>query len=225
MNEFIRNPSGGGGGGGSTLDVSTYDASTQDGDVITRSGARMFVHMTGNFATGLILPFPTVGDEIFVKATGLSGGTSILTADPTRLLDGQGSYRFTADNQGLHLVYVGSGQGWKIASHIGVPGVLTLSGAGPFDDVDVTGYRAIRFTNAAAVNLRGMVAPPPGVHGRVSIISTNGVTMKHEDTNSAAANRIKFASGSDRGITPNYGIESCYDHTDNRWRIDGYPDG
>lgn len=214
----------GGGGGGGSLDVVTYDASVSATASITRTGARMFIHATGNF-TALVLPFPTVGDEITIKVTGLGTGTSTLEADPTRLLDGQTNYKFTADNQGLHLVYVGGGQGWKIASEIGIPGVLELSGAGPFHNLDLTGYRAVRFTNASSVNLTGCVPPPAGVHRRWSATSTNGLTISHQSSSSDAGKRFDFFANSTKSISGRTGVEFYYDHTTSYFRIDGYPDG
>lgn len=214
----------GGGGGGGALDVVTYDASVSATAAITRTGARMFIHAIGNF-TALVLPFPTVGDEITIKVTGLAGGTSILVADPTRLLDGQTSYKFTADNQGLELVYVGGGHGWKIASEIGIPGVLELSGAGPFHNLDLTGYRAVRFTNASSVNLTGCVPPPAGVHRRWSATSTNGLTISHQSSSSDAGKRFDFFANSTKSVAGRNGVEFYYDHATSYFRIDGYPDG
>jgi hypothetical protein len=183
-----------------------------------------------------------VGDEIVIPGGGGGGGSTPTGTGVRKIVSGvesaEASTIVNADVDAAAAI-AGSKIQLASASNSGVMyaadfakllnmqsnAIATLSGAGPFNDLNPGDVRAIRFTAGAAVNLSGIVAPPAGVHWRYSIASTNSINLLHESSSSTAANRFSFAGGSNRTIASLYAVEAYYDHQTSRWRIDGYPDG
>jgi len=99
----------------------------------------------------------------------------------------------------------------------------TESGRGSvdFDDYDATTYN-VHFIDPGAHDrdFTGVVAPSAGVNRIVVIINygTNKkLKFKHNDSGSAAANRIMLADDSDFDLNKGASIQLIYNHTENRW--------
>jgi hypothetical protein len=75
----------------------------------------------------------------------------------------------------------------------------------------------VNFAGATAVNLTGLIAPERD--GAIVVLHTTGsgtITVKHQDANSDAANRIISASGADRSLSTNKTLILQY--LSGRWR-------
>ncbi len=99
----------------------------------------------------------------------------------------------------------------------------TESGGGSvdFDDYDPTTYN-VHFIDPGSHDrdFTGIVAPSAGVN-RIVVIINSGTNkkmkFKHNDSGSAAANRIMLADNSDFDLEKGGSVQFIYNHTENRW--------
>lgn len=97
--------------------------------------------------------------------------------------------------------------------------VLSLTPSVAQNNLSVT-QPIVRFEPTAAITVTGFVA---GNDGQVKMIynasSTNTVTLVHQSTNSAAANRFFVHNQADYVIAANNGLSVVYDGTAGYWRV------
>lgn len=98
---------------------------------------------------------------------------------------------------------------------------ITFTTTGNIDDLDFQNASVIRMNNASPTTIRGLKA---GVAGqRVTIVAVGFATLllAHQDTNSAAANRlINFVTSASTPVFGGHGTATLqYDATSQRWRL------
>lgn len=86
------------------------------------------------------------------------------------------------------------------------------------NDLDLGTGGIVRISSNAARNITGFVAGSAGDARLISNVGTFAITLKHQSTSSAAANRIICVSSADVTIEPNGSAVVYYDGTDSRWR-------
>lgn len=99
--------------------------------------------------------------------------------------------------------------------------VFTLTTTGNVDDLDFGNADLIRLNNASLTTLRGLKAGSDGQRVTIVSIGAGEVDLAHQNTGSAAANRLINTVTS--GVTPmSAGVGSSifqYDATTARWRL------
>jgi hypothetical protein len=98
----------------------------------------------------------------------------------------------------------------------------TTTSTGTQNDYSVDGaFVYLVCNNASALTITGIVLNGGNIDGaRLYIEAINsGVTFKHQDTGSAAANRIIAGTGADVSIVAGDRVLLFYDDTDDRWRL------
>lgn len=102
-----------------------------------------------------------------------------------------------------------------------IAGDTTITTTGNIDDLDVKGYSLLRMNNASLATIRGIRAGYPGQLITIVSVGAGQVNLAHQNTNSAAANRLINTVTS--GITPlAAGTGKCtyrYDAETARWRL------
>lgn len=78
-----------------------------------------------------------------------------------------------------------------------------------------------RLSSSSAVDITGIAAPylNLGVNKRIYNVGSNNITLKHQDTNSTAANRLLSVTGADIVLGADEAAEIWYDATTTRWRM------
>lgn len=89
------------------------------------------------------------------------------------------------------------------------------------DDYAPTGWstaQVVRLTTGANSDVTGFSASVTDQVKKIANIGSNNVVLKHDDANSAAANRMLLPGSTDLTLTPNDTITLFYDPTSTRWR-------
>lgn len=82
------------------------------------------------------------------------------------------------------------------------------------------GYTAvIRLSTDASRDITGIAYKTDGQRYEIWNVGSNDVVLKHQDTNSSAANRIICNTGADITLSANEGAVAWYDSTTSRWRL------
>ena len=97
------------------------------------------------------------------------------------------------------------------------------------NDLDIFGGEYLRLTvGAGGKNLTGLrdynvAVGTGGTDGQrillINVDSTDTLTIKHEDTGSAAGNRFKTSTAADVSLAPNQAADLIYDGSVTRWRV------
>lgn len=88
------------------------------------------------------------------------------------------------------------------------------------DDYAIGEFGSLRLSSDASRNITGMVAQGAGHYLILVNVGSNDIVLMHQDTNSAAANRIICnAAGTDITLNANDVAVLIYDGTTQRWRV------
>lgn len=102
----------------------------------------------------------------------------------------------------------------------GGSGTPSAIGANQNDYNPVTLSYFQRWSSSTAVNITGMTRfQQDGQVHLIVNIGANNITLKHQDTNSAAANRFLCSTGADIVLAPDQAADAVYDSNTLRWRI------
>ena len=106
-------------------------------------------------------------------------------------------------------------------------GTFDVSTTGNIDDLDFQSCALIRMTNATLATIRGLKAGYPGQRVTIASIGAGQVDLPHQNTNSAAANRlINPITSAAMSLAAGFGTGDYeYDDTTARWRQCGYSQG
>lgn len=105
-------------------------------------------------------------------------------------------------------------------------GTFTVTTTGNIDDLDFQGCATILMNNASLATIRGLKAGYPGQTVQVIHINSSLVLFNHQDTNSAAANRlINGALTHTFPILPGGTSTWRYDDVTARWRCVAHAQG
>src|SRR5690606_2089530 len=114
------------------------------------------------------------------------------------------------------------GNVWRSVVDRGLRALALELDSGDNDDVNLLDVETAYLTPHAEDSvLTGVLAVSAHVRNRIRIVNpgTASLTLAHEDSASAAANRLLSPTGSDI-VLPQDGVaEIEYDHTAQRWRI------
>ncbi len=108
-----------------------------------------------------------------------------------------------------------------------VAGTFDVSTTGNIDDLNFQSCAVIRMTNATLATIRGLKAGYPGQEVSFVSIGAGQVDLAHQNTNSAAANRlINFATVGNTSLSAGSGTATLkYDETTARWRLTDHVQG
>lgn len=77
----------------------------------------------------------------------------------------------------------------------------------------------IRLSTDASRDITGIAYKTDGQRYEIWNVGSNDIVLKHQDTNSSAANRIICSTGADITLSANEGAVAWYDTVDDRWRV------
>lgn len=85
------------------------------------------------------------------------------------------------------------------------------------------GYYNYRLSASTPSDITGlsMAGTRDGAEVVITNVSANAITLKHDDSNSIAANRIIIAPGVDLVLGENFSVSIRYDKISQRWRVKG----
>lgn len=108
-----------------------------------------------------------------------------------------------------------------------IAGDTTITTTGNIDDLDVKGYSLLRMNNASLATIRGIRAGYPGQKLTIVSIGAGQVDLAHQNTNSAAANRlINTVSSINTPLAAGVGNATYeYDAETARWRLTNHNQG
>ena len=106
-----------------------------------------------------------------------------------------------------------------------IPGIFSTpkgsdhSTTGSQNDVDFGTTSLVRYTGNNTATFTGVSGGSDGRMIRITNASSYNITLKNQDSNSTATNRIITTSGSDLTVPPNVSVTLQYDSGDSRWRV------
>ena len=105
--------------------------------------------------------------------------------------------------------------------------VTTVTTTGNIDDLAFSNAQEIRMNNASDATIRGLVAGVDGQQVTIVSIGAGSVFLAHQNTNSAAANRlINFVTSGNTPLAAGVGTATLkYDATTARWRLIDHEQG
>lgn len=114
-----------------------------------------------------------------------------------------------------------------MSNHYQTARAVTVTTTGNIDDLDFSKVGLIRMNNASDATIRGLKAGYDGQRVTIRSIGAGNVFFAHQNTNSAAANRlINFATSASTPIAAGIGIASyVYDATTARWCMSAHDQG
>lgn len=124
--------------------------------------------------------------------------------------------------QWVHVVY--DGTNFQMLSLLGnapsssAPTTATTTSTGNQDDFNFSNADVLYCNNASALTLRGLVAGVDGQKLLIVVLGSASVTLKHQNTNSSANNRMILTDAFDIVIGSPGQIQLVYDGANSRWR-------
>lgn len=128
-------------------------------------------------------------------------------------LDQNGNWGFGTNNP-QQLVDVNGGVAFRAGPDFSTTGVQS--------DVDLGTYSFIRYTGAGTATFTGLINNTDGKLLTILNTTSFDLTIRHESTSSAAANRIITNTGANIVLSQNATIDLRYDSTTQRWRTSNF---
>lgn len=162
-------------------------------------------------------------DRIIISSSGAIVEHSALTAGKVIYTNGSGlpavNANFSFDNTNTRLAIGGT------TANVGLDlykdfatRLTTITDVGTQNDVSTADTSFLRAAPASALVITGFANGQNGKLLHVVNASSQTVTLNHQDSGSAAGNRIVTSSGANISIPAGAGIDLVYDSTDSRWR-------
>lgn len=116
---------------------------------------------------------------------------------------------------------INTSSGATINGVFNVQSASTNTTTGTINNLSTTGIASINFNGASAQTVTGFANPSNGKFLFINNEAAQALVLKHEDTNSTAANRIRTPHGGDYKVPPKCGVVLQYISVGSRWVIYG----
>lgn len=204
-----------------------------DANLTVKSGyALCKVDSSGGAVMVTLIASPQHDDWCIVKdVVGDAGTYNIVVDGNGETIDGQASKTIAVAYGHLKLRYDAVLGEWVVlgerlsASSSSTYSVIDASlASGANNDVNPTGWAgasAVRLSSPAAAEITGFAAvlSTDVLQRKLYNVGSYDITLKHQSTGSAAANRLIIPGGADLVLTSDDVVDLFYDVTSQRWRI------